>query len=202
MTTMKLILPIHQARFSIALFTCIIITFLLLQGCSSVPDRRSTNIILKDENIESKATNILYGDTKINKKIHVNVTSYNGIVLVTGEVLTEELGQQVIDVVRNLPDVKRVHNELTVGNLTSFESRSGDTWITSKVKSQMLSTRDLKSTLIKVVTENDPVYLMGIVTEKEANEAAAVARNVEGVKRVVKIFEYIPEPVQPDATKK
>ncbi|MEJ2181577.1 MAG: BON domain-containing protein [Gammaproteobacteria bacterium] len=157
---------------------------------------------MKDENIESKATNTLYGDTKINKKIHVNVTSYNGIVLVTGEVLTEELGQQVIDVVRNLPDVKRVHNELTVGNLTSFESRSGDTWITSKVKSQMLSTRDLKSTLIKVVTENDTVYLMGIVTEKEANEAADVARNVEGVKRVVKIFEYIPEPVIPETTKK
>ncbi|WP_455201900.1 BON domain-containing protein [Kaarinaea lacus] len=180
----------------------VIIGLLLLQSCSSIPDRRSTQIILKDENIESKATNELYGNTKINKKIHVNVTSYNGIVLVTGETLTEELRQQVIDLIRNLPDVKRVHNELVVDNLTSFESRSSDTWITSKVKSQMLSTKELKSTLVKVVTENDTVYLMGIVTEKEANMAVEVARNVNGVKRVVKIFEIIPEPVKPEATKK
>ena len=116
--------------------------------------------------------------------------------------LTEELRQQVIDVVRNLPDVKRVHNELAVSQLTTFESRSGDTWITSKVKSQMLSTKELKSTLVKVVTENDTVFLMGIVTEKEADMAVEVARNVEGVKRVVKIFEYIPEPVKPEPAKK
>lgn len=180
----------------------VIISLLSLLSCSAIPDRRNTDIILKDENIESKATNTLYSDTKINKKIHVNVTSYNGIVLVTGEVLTEELRQQVIDVVRNLPDVKRVHNELAVSQLTTFESRSGDTWITSKVKSQMLSTKELKSTLVKVVTENDTVFLMGIVTEKEADMAVEVARNVEGVKRVVKIFEYIPEPVKPEPAKK
>ena len=180
----------------------LIVITVLLQSCSSIPDRRNTDRILKDENIESKATNELYGNTKINKKIHVNVTSFNGIVLVTGEVLTEELHQQVIDLIRNLPDVKRVHNELIVGNLTSFESRSGDTWITSKVKSQMLSTKDLKSTLIKVVTENDTVYLMGIVTEKEADMAVNVARNVKGVKRVVRIFEIVPEPVTPESTKK
>ena len=188
----------HQDLFIAGL----IIIGVLLQSCSGIPDRRNADRILKDENIESKATNELYGNTKINKKIHVNVTSYNGIVLVTGEVLTEELRQQVIDVIRNLPDVTRVHNELVVGNLTSFESRSGDTWITSKVKSQMLSTKELKSTLIKVVTENDTVYLMGVVTEKEADMAIEVARNVQGVKRVVKIFEIIPEPVKPESSKK
>ena len=130
------------------------------------------------------------------------MTSYNGIVLVTGEVLTDELRSQVIKVISELPDVKLVHNELVVGNLTSFESRSGDTWITSKVKSQMLSTKELKSTLIKVVTENDVVFLMGIVTEKEAEKAVNVARNVTGVERVVKIFEYISEPVNPESAKK
>ena len=179
-----------------------VIMLLFLLSCSAIPDRRSSNTILKDENIESKATNILYGNTKINKKIHVNVTSYNGIVLVTGEVLTDELRSQVIKVISELPDVKLVHNELVVGNLTSFESRSGDTWITSKVKSQMLSTKELKSTLIKVVTENDVVFLMGIVTEKEAEKAVNVARNVTGVERVVKIFEYISEPVNPESAKK
>ncbi len=178
-----------------------LITLFALLSCSAIPDRRSSSVILKDENIESKATNTLYGNTKINKKIHVNVTSYNGVVLVTGEVLTDELQNQVIENISELPDVKLVHNELVVGNLTSFESRSGDTWITSKVKSQMLSTKELKSTLIKVVTENDIVYLMGIVTEKEAEQAVNVARNVTGVKRVVKIFEYIPEPVNPEQKK-
>ena len=202
MNLMKLNLSTLQAYYPGLFLTGVFIASLLLQSCSAIPDRRNTDRILKDENIESKATNELYGNTKINKKIHVNVTSYNGIVLVTGEVLTEELHQQVIDLIRNLPDVKRVHNELVVGNLTSFESRSGDTWITSKVKSNMLSTKELKSTLIKVVTENDTVYLMGIVTEKEADMAVDVARNVKGVKRVVKIFEIIPEPVNPESTKK
>ena len=160
----------------------------------SCPTTCDTKVIVNDENIESKATNTLYGDNNINKKIHVNVTSYNGIVLVSGEVLSEDLRQKVIDVVANIPDVRRVHNELVVADLTSFESRSGDTWITSKVKSQMMGDKQLESNFVKVVTENDTVYLMGLVTEKEAEIAAEIARNVTDVKRVVTLFEYIPEP--------
>jgi len=163
-------------------------------SCSVLPDRRDTKVIVNDENIESKATNMLYGDSAINKKIHVNVTSYNGVVLVSGEVLSEDLQEKVINVVRNIPDVRLVHNELVVGDLTSFESRSGDTWITSKVKSQMMSDKQLESNFVKVVTENDTVYLMGMVTEKEAKIASQIASNVSGVKRVVTLFEYIPEP--------
>ncbi|WP_455207544.1 BON domain-containing protein [Kaarinaea lacus] len=181
--------------------TGVLLALLFLVSCSALPDRRDTKVMMKDENIESKATNTLYGDNSINKKIHVNITSYNGIVLASGEVLSEELRQKVIDVVRNIPDVQRVHNELIVADLTSFESRSGDTWITSKVKSQLLSNKQLEANYIKVVTENDTVYLMGLVTEREAKIAAEVARNVDGVTRVVTLFEYIPEPAVAPAKK-
>ena len=186
--------PKYHNRVSAPPVLIVILALLLLASCSALPDRRDTKVIVNDENIESKATNTLYGDNNINKKIHVNVTSYNGIVLVSGEVLSENLRQKVIDVVANIPDVRRVHNELVVADLTSFESRSGDTWITSKVKSQMMGNKQLESNFVKVVTENDTVYLMGLITEKEAEIAAEVARNVAGVKRVVTLFEYIPEP--------
>ena len=186
--------PKYHYRVSAPPVLIVILALLLLASCSALPDRRDTKVIVNDENIESKATNTLYGDNNINKKIHVNVTSYNGIVLVSGEVLSENLRQKVIDVVANIPDVRRVHNELVVADLTSFESRSGDTWTTSKVKSQMMGNKQLESNFVKVVTENDTVYLMGLITEKEAEIAAEVARNVAGVKRVVTLFEYIPEP--------
>ena len=184
----------YHCRVSALPILIVILASLLLASCSALPDRRDTKIIVNDENIESKATNTLYGDNNINKKIHVNVTSYNGIVLVSGEVLSEDLRQKVINVVANIPDVRRVHNELVVADLTSFESRSVDTWITSKVKSQMMGNKQLESNFVKVVTENDTVYLMGLVTEKEAEIAAEIARNVTDVKRVVTLFEYIPEP--------
>jgi osmotically-inducible protein OsmY len=116
------------------------------------------------------------------------------VVLVTGETLSHDLRDQVVKIVRNIPNVRRVHNELVVADLTSFKSRSHDTWITSKVKSQMVNAKGLDSTRVKVVTENGSVYLMGLVTNKEADIAVDATRNVDGVKRVVKMFEYIPEP--------
>ena len=188
----------HQNPLTIAF---VMLVALFTAACSALPDRRDAKIIVNDENIESKTTNTLYADTSINKKIHVNVTSYNGVVLVSGEVLSEELRQKVIDIVRNIPDVRRVHNELIVADLTSFESRSGDSWITSKVKSQMMGNKQLESNFVKVVTENDTVYLMGMVTEKEAAIAADIASKVTGVQRVVTLFEYIPEPPPQPAKK-
>ena len=172
----------------------VIAILFFLAACSGTPDRRDTKTYLKDKNIESKATNDLYGDTHINKKIHVNVTSFNGVTLVSGEVLSEALRQQVIEIVRNIPDVRRVHNELVVADLTNFESRSRDSWLTSKVKSQLAKNKQLAAKHVKVVTENETVYLLGLVTENEGQIAADVARNVTGVKSVITLFEYIPEP--------
>ena len=178
----------------------------LLQGCAglvvgaaggaalALHDRRDASTMLKDEKIESIAADKVYSDPKLKKKIHINITSYNQVVLLTGEVHTAELRDHAVSIVRNIPNIKRVHNELAVRNLTSFGSRSADTLMTTKVKNQMLGTKGLDATRIKVITEDKKVYLMGLVTDKEAALAVDVARHVKDVKQVIKIFEIIPEP--------
>ncbi|MGD8560230.1 MAG: BON domain-containing protein [Gammaproteobacteria bacterium] len=167
---------------------------MLVGGAALVAhDRRDSQTIVADQGIESSATDKLYSE--LGKKIHINVTSYNRVVLLTGEVLSHDTREQAVNIVRNIPNVRRVHNELVVDDLTSFKSRSHDTWITSKVKSSLVGAKGLDSTYVKVITENDAVYLMGLVTENEADLAVDVARNVEDVDRVVKLFEYVPEPV-------
>ena len=127
----------------------------------------------------------------IAKKIHINITSYNGVVLLTGEALSDSLRTHAINIARQINKVKRVHNEIRVADLTSFSSRTNDSWITSKVKTQMFATKGFKSSQVKVITEASTVYIMGLVTKKVGNQAAEIARNVAGVKRVVKLFEYL-----------
>ena len=187
----------------------LLIVFQGLQGCAglvigaaggtamAIHDRRSTETMIKDQQIESAATDKIYGDKKLEKKIHVNVTSFNQVVLLTGEVRSADLRDYAVEVIRNIPHVKRIHNELVVSNLTSFASRSADSLITSKIKTKMIGKKDLDATRVKVVTEDKRVFLMGLVTEKESELAVDVARNVSDVKQVVKIFEIIPEEQEP-----
>ena len=184
----------------LTLFLCI-----TLQGCAGlvigaaggtaliIHDRRDAETQIKDQKIESAATDKIYSDEKLKKKIHANVTSYNQIVLVTGEVHSAELRDHAISILQNIPDIKRIHNELVVSGLTSFASRSGDSIITSKIKTQMIGKKGLDATRVKVVTENKKVFLMGLVTERESELAVEIARNVKDVKQVVKIFEIVPE---------
>ncbi|WP_455376342.1 BON domain-containing protein [Kaarinaea lacus] len=185
----------------------LLLLLLNLQGCAglivgaaggaalAIHDRRDTETILKDEKIESIATDKIYSDAKLKTKIHTNITSYNQVVLVTGEVLTSDLRDHAIELIQQTPNIKRIHNELVVADLTSFSSRSADSIITSKVKAKMIGAKGLDATRVKVVTENGKVFLMGLVTDKEAEIAVDIARNVDKVKQVVKIFEIIPEPV-------
>ena len=176
----------------------------LLQGCPApiliagatggaivATDERNTRTLVDDELIESRAKDKLYEDPEVAKKIHVNVTSYNGIVLLTGETVNESLRTRAINIVRYMDNVRRVHNEIHIGNLTELESRTSDGWITSKVKAKMLTTKGFKSSQIKVTTEAGTVYLMGLVTKDAGNQAAEITRNISGVKRVVKLFEYL-----------
>lgn len=192
-------------EYRIILVTCVVAFALLLNGCAGFlagaatgaavsHDTRSTGTMLEDETIEVTAKEKLYKDNTLEKKIHINVTSYNHIVLLTGEVLSKELLDHAIDIVRHVDKVRRIHNELAISDLSSFQQRSTDTWITTKVKTKMLGEKNFDSTRIKVVTERGSVYLMGIVTSEQADKAAEIARNVEDVKRVVKLFEYITTP--------
>jgi osmotically-inducible protein OsmY len=160
-------------------------------GASVAHDKRSNQTMIDDEVIETKAKDAIYQDAKMAKRIHINITSFNRVVLMTGEALSRSTRDKAINLVRNLNKVRRVHNEVRIADLTSFTSRTGDSWITSKVKTQMLATKDFDSTRIKVVTEDGTVFLMGLVTKETGNKAAAIAREISGVKRVVKVFEYL-----------
>jgi osmotically-inducible protein OsmY len=109
-----------------------------------------------------------------------------------------------VAIAQTIPGVRRIHNELLIADLTSFSSRSNDSWITSKVKAELLNSKDVDATRVKVVTEKGNVFLMGLVTEKEAGIAVDIARNVKEVSKVTRIFETIPEPTttQPEVVDK
>jgi osmotically-inducible protein OsmY len=181
---------------------CLILT--QLQGCAApllvagaaggatvATDKRSARSMVDDQLIESKTKDKIYAEAEVAKKIHVNVTSYNGVVLLTGETLSRSLRNRAINIARQINNVRRVHNEIRIADLTSFGSRTNDSWITSKVKTQMFTAKEFKSSQVKVVTEAGTVYIMGLVTKETGNQAAEIARNVSGVKRVVKLFEYL-----------
>jgi len=112
-------------------------------------------------------------------------------VLLTGEAPNQDLREQVANIVRNINEVRKVHNELQVAAPSSMVSRSADTWITGKVKTALLNTKKVDVTRIKIVTENGVVYLLGLVNSQEADAATDIARRVSGVQRVVKVFEYL-----------
>jgi osmotically-inducible protein OsmY len=154
-----------------------------------VADRRSVGAQTDDEAIELKMANNIgagYGD-----RVHVNVTSYNGIVLLTGEVPTPELKRSIEDIAKSTAKVRTVHDELAVGPVSSIGSRTNDSYITSKVKARFVEANKLAPNHVKVVTERQVVYLMGLVRHAEADAAAQIAATTSGVVRVVKLFEYI-----------
>ncbi|MFQ5659111.1 MAG: BON domain-containing protein [Gammaproteobacteria bacterium] len=154
-------------------------------------DRRTAGTVIEDQAIELKAGQAFHNDKDIFKQAHWNVTSYNTIVLVTGEAPDEELRQRMIDIVRNIPKVTHVYNEITIAAPSSLMSRSSDTLITAKVKSKLLSNENTEGLRIKVVTENGTVYLMGILYKKEAELATDITRKTGGVQKVVKLFQYL-----------
>jgi len=179
-----------------------LIPIILLQGCATaiitgaatgvslVHDRRTTGAVIDDQGVEFKAALAIFNNKDIYEQSHINVTSYNGIILITGETLTEQLKQQVYDLVRVIPKVRTIHNQLVIAAPSSLPSRSSDAWITSKVKAKITSDRQIDPFYIKVVTEHGIVYLMGIVNQSESDRAVSITSNSAGVQRVVKIFEY------------
>lgn len=151
-------------------------------------DRRTSGIYVEDENIELKTLKRI--SQYMDKASHINVTSYNRIVLLTGEVPTEAQRTQAETLTREISNVRDIHNGLTVAAASSIGDRSQDTFITSKVKARFVSENLFPANVVKVVTEASTVYLMGIVTEKEAEDAVEISRTTEGVLKVVKVFEY------------
>ena len=158
-------------------------------GVMATFDRRSVGTQTEDESIEWKAS-ARVGE-KLGNKIHVNFTSYNRKVLVTGEALTEDVKAEAESIVGGLANVEEVLNYLTVGSPTSFSNRSNDAFITSKVKSRSLDTGKFNPVHVKVITEAGVVYLMGMLTQPEADAAINVSRHTAGVRKVVNLLEII-----------
>lgn len=159
-------------------------------GGAMAADRRTTGVYVEDENIELKATKNIH-DT-LGEEAHVNITSYKGHVLLTGEVPDDKSKTKAGNMVLGIENVKSITNELAIGPKTSMSSRANDAYITSKVKARFVSENRFQANHVKVITENSVVYLMGYVTQKEAEDAVEIARNTSDVNRVVKVFEYIP----------
>jgi len=176
---------------------------LMLQGCAAIvvagvagglsmaQDQRNMDSILDDQSIEYYIFNEILADPDLKTKSHINVISYNYIVLLTGETPDADMRSRAANVAKTNDKVKRVYNALKIMAPTSLKSRNNDTWITTKVKTQLLGKREINGFNIKVVTENASVYLMGMIPKEQADHAAKAASQVAGVKRVIKVFEYV-----------
>ena len=178
-----------------------------IQGCANLAaagaamgsvasdDLRPTKVMMDDKVIAMTITDKIYSSRELQPRVHINPYSYNYVVLLTGEALTQELRDKAVEIARNIKSVRQVYNEVQISDLTTFDSRAKDSWITSKIKGNMVGTKNFDASQVEVITENRTVYLMGFVTETQGTRAAEIARNVEGVKQVIKLFEYV-EPGQ------
>ncbi|MFV8782245.1 BON domain-containing protein [Microbulbifer sp. SA54] len=178
-------------------------TIALLGGCATVLDATHDGPIQPDPGERTFGTYIddqqLETITKVNigkahpalKAANIDVTSFNGVILLTGQVPDNELRNLAGRTAQQAHSVRQVYNEIQVRGTTSVLARTSDTWLTAKVKGVLLADKEIDSSRIKIITENGVVYLMGLLTRQEAENAAEVARTVGGVQKVVKAVEYI-----------
>lgn len=164
----------------------------IVMGSLMAVDRRTAGTQVEDESIELKAGSRIR--EALGEKAHVNVTSFNRQVLLTGEVGSAKDKETLSRLVESVENVRAVVNEVAVAPFSStLSQRSADTFITGKVRASLLDAKDLQASAFKVVTENKVVYLLGIVTPREAKRAAEIARGVNDVSKVVRVFEVISE---------
>ncbi len=161
-------------------------------GALSISDRRTTGAITEDQAIEFKAFN-RFRDRFKSDQVSLTVTSYNRIALLTGYVPNEATKSEAARVLSQVENVRSVINEVVVGLPPSIRTYGADTVLTTRIKTSLVEAKDIQANVIKVLTESSTVYLMGIVTEREANRAADIASRVSGVRRVVRAFEIISE---------
>lgn len=198
MAKLSLSVNAHQAKIA-----AVILSLSILQGCAAVTvvaltaganmatDRRSIGNQIDDQSIEVEAYNEITKNKAINDNTNIHVTSVNGTVLIIGQAPSAHLKEQAVKIVSGIEGVVRVQNQIRIGNKTSVTTQTNDVWLTSKVKTALFSNDEVSAKDIKVITENGEVFLMGIVSKKEADAAVNVTRNISGVNRVYKAFEYL-----------
>lgn len=176
---------------------------MLLQGCaaavvagtagavSAANDRRTIGAQIDDNNIEIKGTLAIKGIKRLAERANITLVSVNGVVLMIGQVANQEMKSQAERALQDVSGIRQIHNQLRLSSNIGITTQTHDTWLTSKVKTKLLAADDVNGANIKVVTENAEVFLMGLVSQTEANSAVEIARNISGVKRVIKAFEYL-----------
>ena len=192
----------EQARGLLSKLTCCLLCVFILNGCVAVliggaaivaSDRRTTGTVLDDQNIEIRVSDHIYSAEEIDGEEHVKVEVYQGVVLLVGEVTTENKRELAGARAAEVENVNRVVNELQVAASASAGERIDNTWLTTKVNSVLIKENPVPgfdATRIKVVSSQNNIYLMGLVTREEGEAVAEVARNVGGVEKVIKVFSY------------
>ena len=160
-------------------------------GVVATQDRRTPGTFIDDELIERKVDSAIAEDVLLSDQTHVNATSFNGIVLLTGEAPGESLRTRITEIVRGIDKVRGVQNEIALLAPSTLLARAGDALVTGKVKAALFRDKEISAGRVKVVTERGVVYLMGLLRQEEADRAAEIARRVAGVQRVVKVMEYV-----------
>lgn len=184
------------------LVIALLVSLPLLHGCTAAviggaaaggymvaQDRRTVGTMTEDEGIENKASSRI--GNRFKDGIHINVTSYNRMVLLTGEVPDAATKTEIERIARGVENVRGVFNEVAIAGVSSYTVRSNDSVITSKVKGRFVDAGKFQALHVKVVTENSIVYLMGLVKKAEAKDATEIARTTSGVQKVVRVFEYL-----------
>ena len=190
---------IKQSSYALSLFSvlltlqgCVgVATVAVVSGASIATDHRTISKQIDDQTIEFNANTKISENEILQKQTNLHLVCINGAILIIGQAPNSYLRDLAVKEVSSTEGVQKVHNQIRIGNATAFTTRSNDVWLTSKVKTALFSSDDLNPTNIKVITENSEVFLMGIVSQKEADEAVNITRNISGVNRVFMAFEYL-----------
>lgn len=190
---MKRCLPVLFLISTLLLPACLPAAFVAgaTAGGVVISDRRSLKTIVQDRKISCQALIQLNSEPALKAQSHIAVATFNGVVLLVGETNSPEHKQRAYELVKAVPHIRRINNEIVIGEALSTKESSADVWMTTKVKAAMMAEKGLNSTQIKVLTEDNTVYLMGLVTHHQAELAVEVARTVTGVRKVVTLFEYV-----------
>ncbi len=180
----------------------LLIGLMLLQGCAGVivagvagatNDRRTIGQMVDDQAIELKALKAILSDRELSKATNVSVISYNGIILLVGQAKNRRYKALAARKILGIKHLRSVHNHIEVKEFTSFKEKKEDIWLAARVKSTMIGGEGLTGLNVKVIVRDKVLYLMGIITRDEADDVIDAVRGIEGLRRIVKVFEYYEE---------
>ncbi|WP_416306189.1 BON domain-containing protein [Neptunicella sp. SCSIO 80796] len=181
----------------------LVLSVLALQGCAAVivaggvgvaasaHDRRTIGTQIDDKTLTARISNNLSENKNLDEFAHVSVNVFNGIAILVGQTPNDDLRNQAEQAAKNVQHIRKLHNQIRIGSPTSTGTRANDVWLASKVKTNLIADKRIDGLHIDIVVEDSEVFLMGLVNENEANIAVDIARNIGGVARVVKAFEYL-----------